>query len=159
MPVHAPPDHTLLNPRACVRLDARLDAMTRQQVDDLARCFRRPRAAVLRHIMQWGLSHEQTGALDQGESQGPVRHLYFSVDSHLYEEVHKATTTAGVHIAPWLRQMVRHIPLTDFPGSWQEERSERRSYDSRIYGARFMLRLDAASETRLRRLARHFDVP
>jgi predicted transcriptional regulator len=47
----------------------------------------------------------------------------------------------------------------DFPGSWQEERSETRSHDSRVYGARFMLRLDAASETTLQRLAEHFDVP
>jgi hypothetical protein len=97
--------------------------------------------------------------LDQGDAQGPVHHLYVYVDSHLYEEVQKATTTAGVDIAPWLRHMVRQIPIADFPGSWQEERLETRSHDSRIYGERFMLRLDAASETKLQQLAKQFHVP
>jgi hypothetical protein len=31
-------------------------------------------------------------------------------------------------------------------------------HDSHMYGARFMLRLDAASETTLQRLAEHFDI-
>jgi predicted transcriptional regulator len=159
MPVHAPLDHTLHDPRARVRLDARLDAMTRQKVDDLAGHFHQPRAAVLSHIMQWGLDRGAMDARDQGHAQGPVCHLYLYVHADLYEAVRKAATTAGVHLAPWLRQMVRHIPITDFPGSWQEERSETRSHDSRVYGARFMLRLDAASETTLQRLAEHFDVP
>jgi hypothetical protein len=44
-------------------------------VDDLAEYFYRPRAGVLCQIMQWSLSHQQTGPLDQGASQGPVHHL------------------------------------------------------------------------------------
>src|SRR5262245_24972110 len=107
-------------PRASIRLDARLDADTRQKVDDLARHFRPPLAAVLSHMMRWGLSREPGGALDQGASQGPVRHLYLYVDADLYEAVQKAATTAGVTTAPWLRHMVRHIRLTDFPASWHE---------------------------------------
>ena len=55
MPVQAPPDYTPHPPRASVRTDARLDADTRRKVDDLAGHFRRPRAAVLRHTMRWGL--------------------------------------------------------------------------------------------------------
>jgi predicted transcriptional regulator len=140
-------------------MDARLDTDSRQKVDDLARHFRRPRAAVLRHIMSWGLDCGVMDARDQGEAQGPVRHLYVYVDADLYEAVRKAAAAAGVHLAPWLCQMVRQIPMTAFPGSWQEERSERRSHDSRVYGTRFMLRLDRASETTLQRLVEHFDVP
>jgi hypothetical protein len=121
-------------------MDARLDAMTRQKVDNLARHFRQPRAVVVSHMMRWGLSREPGGALDQGASQGPVRHLYLYVDSDLYEAVQKAATTAGVTTAPWLRHMVRHIRLADFPASWQAEPSDERSHDSRIYGKRFMLR-------------------
>jgi hypothetical protein len=63
-----------------------------------------------------------------------------------------------VTIALWLRHMVRRITVADFPGSWRDERSEARSHDSRIYGKRFMLRLDRASETTLQRLVEHFDV-
>jgi hypothetical protein len=146
-------------PPARIRLDARLDAATRQQVDDLARHFHQPRAAVLSHIIYWGLSCGPMETRDQGNAQGPVHHLCCYVDSNLYEEVQKATTAAGVNIAPWLRHMVAQIPITDFPGNWQEERSERRSHDSRVYGARFMLRLDRASETALQRLAEQFNLP
>jgi hypothetical protein len=99
-------------------MDARLDAITRQKVDDLAKHFRQPRAAVLCHIMQWGLRRGET--LDQGESQGPVRHLSLYVPSELHEQVEKAATTAGVKGAQWLRHMVRQIAITDFPVSWQE---------------------------------------
>jgi len=41
-----------------IRMDARLDSATRTKVDALAARFHRPRAAVLCHIMQWGLSRE-----------------------------------------------------------------------------------------------------
>jgi hypothetical protein len=52
--------------------------------------------------------------------------------------------------------MVRQITLTDFPASWQAERSEQRSHDSRIYGKRFMLRLDEFSQTKLQQLMSYF---
>jgi hypothetical protein len=42
-------------------MDARLDATTRAKLNDLATRFYQPRAAVLCHIMQWGLSREQIG--------------------------------------------------------------------------------------------------
>jgi hypothetical protein len=142
MPAQRPSDHQLHDSRASLRLDARLDADTRQKVDDLARHFRQPRAVVLRHIMQWGLSREQGEALDQGASQGPVCHLYLYMDSDLYEAVQKAATTAGVHTAPWLRHIVRHIRMADFPPSWRAGQADGRPHESRRYGKRFMLRLD-----------------
>jgi predicted transcriptional regulator len=157
MPVRVPPDHTLHHPRASIRMDARLDADTRQKVDDLAGHVRQPRAAVVSHMMRWGLNRAPGGALDQGASQGPVRHLYLYVDSDLYEAVRKAATTAGVTTAPWLRHMVRHIRLADFPASWEAEPSDERSHDSRIYGKRFMLRLDDPTWERLDALATHFE--
>jgi hypothetical protein len=106
--------------RATIRMDARLDATTRQKVDDLARHFHQPRAAVLCHIMQWGLTCEQIRPLDRGKSHGPVRHLYLYVPSDLYVHVEKAAAAAGVNIAPWLRHMVRQMTVADFPASWQE---------------------------------------
>jgi hypothetical protein len=113
--VNTPPDHEANQPPSSIRMDARLDPMTRQNVDDLAKHFHQPRAAVLSHIMHWGLNCEQTGPLDQGDAQGAVRHLYLYVESELYERVEKATMAVGMKIAPWLRQMVRQITISEFP--------------------------------------------
>jgi len=55
--------------------------------------------------------------------------------------------------------MVRQITLTDFPASWQVERSEKRSHDSPMYGTCFMLRLDEAALTKLHHLIQQFGVP
>jgi hypothetical protein len=85
-----------------------------------------------------------------------VRHLYLYVEAELHAQAQKAAIAAGVKIAPWLRHMVRQITISDFPASWQEERSEERSHDSRIYGTRFMLRLDEHSQTKLQQLVKQF---
>jgi predicted transcriptional regulator len=154
--VPSPPTQRPHDPGTSLRLDARLDAATRQKVDDLARHFHQPRAAVLCHIMHWGLSREPTGPLDQGEAQGPVRHLYLYVPFELHEHVAKAAAAAGVNIAPWLRHMVRQMTMADVPASWQEARSEKRSHDSQTNGRRFMLRLDDPSRTKLQQLVEQF---
>jgi predicted transcriptional regulator len=148
----------LHEPCVSIRMDARLDPTTRAKVDDLAQHFHQPRAAVLCQIMEWGLSREQTGPLDQGDAQGPVRHLYLYVASDLHARIEKAATAAGMNIAPWLRHMVRQITMADFPASWEEARSEERSHDSRTYTERFMLRLDDPSQTKLQQLVMQFGV-
>ena len=148
------PDHRPGQQRAAVRTDARLDAATRQNVDDLATRFDRHRAAVLCQIMEWGLRRGET--LDQGESPGPVRHLYLYVPSELHE-VEKAAAAAGVKAAPWLRHIVRQVTITDFPASWQEATPRERCHDSRTYTERFMLRLDDLTREKLKNLSRHFD--
>src|SRR5215813_11965011 len=114
-------------------MDARLDATTRQKVDDLARHFHQPRAAVLSHIMRWGLSRGETRMFDQGELHGPVHLLYLYVESDLHEHVEKVAAAAEVNTAPWLRHMVRRITMADFPTSWQAEQPDERSHDSRVY--------------------------
>jgi len=138
-------------------MDARLDQATRQKVDDLSQHFHRPRAAVLCHIMQWGLSRERAEPLDPGASHGPVHHLYCYVTSDLHQRVQQAVTAAGVKAAPWLRHMVRQIAVTDFPASWQEATPHKHSHDSRIYTERFMLRLDDLTREKLKDLSTHFD--
>jgi hypothetical protein len=152
-PVNLSPQH---EQRTAIRMDARLDEATRQKVDHFAQRFHRPRAAVLCHIMQWGISRGQREPLDQGDAQGPVRHLHLNVPSDLHEQVEKAAAAAGLKVAPWLRHMVRQITIADFPASWQEARSEERSHDSRVYGTRFMLRLDSPSEMKLQQLMKQF---
>lgn len=143
-------------PRQSIRMDARLDATTRAKVDKLAIHFHQPRAAVLCHIMEWGLSRDHTGSLNQDEARGPVYHLSLAVASSLYARVQKAAAAAGVKTAPWLRPMVRQISITNFPASWQEERSGERSHDSTDYDTCFMLRLDEASRAKLHDLVEHF---
>ena len=133
--------------------------MTRQNVDDLGKHFHQPRAVVVCHIMQWGLTREQTVSLDPGEAQGPVRHLSLYVESELHEQVAIAATAAGVRIVWWLRHMVRQITMTDFPASWQEERAPERSHDSRTYDTRFMLRSDHLTRQRLEDLSTQFNMP
>jgi predicted DNA-binding protein len=155
--MHTPSAQPSDEPRASIRIDARLDATTREKVDDLAQHFHQPRAAVLCHIMHWGLSYEQPGPLDQHESQGPVRHLYLCVPSELRDGVEKAATAAGVKTASWLRHMVRQITITDFPASWQEATPCERSHDSRTYGRRFMLRLDDSTRETLEAWSTHFE--
>lgn len=103
-----------------------------------------------------GLSRGPTEMRDDGALEGPVRHLYLHVDAELYTRAEEAAATAGVKIAPWLRSMVRQITLTDFPASWHEATPEERSHDSRIYGRRFMLRLDKISQTTLQQLITQF---
>jgi hypothetical protein len=112
-------------------MEDRFDPTTRQKVDDLAKRFRRPCAAVLCHFMQWGLSYERIGGLDQGDSQDPMRHLYLYVAPDLHGRLEKAAAAAGLKTAPWLRHTVHQITTKDFSTTWQQERSERHSHDSR----------------------------
>jgi hypothetical protein len=86
-----------------------------------------------------------------------VRYLSLYVACELHAGVQKAAAAAGVHTAPWLRHMVRHIRLADFPASWQAEPSDERSHDSRRYDKRFMLRLDDPTWATLDALATHFE--
>jgi hypothetical protein len=151
MAMHAPPDYQLHEPRASIRLDARLDATTRQKGDDLARPFHQPRAAVLSHIMHWGLSRGQTGRLDRDDSQGFVRHLSCAVASALYQQVQQAAAAVGVKTAPWLRQMIRQVTPEEFPASWHEGQAAERCHESRRYGTRFMLRLEVRRGRRSKR--------
>jgi hypothetical protein len=68
--------------RSSIRMDARLDPMTRGTVDDLARHFHQPRAAVLCHILHWGLSRELIGLLHAGwrwvSRISRARHCFFA---------------------------------------------------------------------------------
>jgi hypothetical protein len=73
--------------------------------------------------------------------------------------VEQVASAAGMKMAPWLRSIVREITLTDFSASWREATSEERSHDSRIYGTRFMLRLDKTSQIKLQKLMQQFGVP
>jgi predicted transcriptional regulator len=156
MRVNPLPDQKGSEPRTSIRMDARLDAMTRQKVDELAQHFHQPRTAVLGYIVAWGLRRGQTALLNHSEVHSPVRHLYLYVASDLHARVEKAAIAAGVKTAPWPRHMVRQIISADFPTSWQEAKPSEHSHDSRVYGTRFMLRLDAPTRAKLQQLVTHY---
>jgi predicted transcriptional regulator len=156
------PEHRSRRPRASIRMDARLDTMTRAKLEGLATQFHRSRAAVLRQVMHWGLSREPSGQVNREATQGPVRRLFFIVESELYQQVRRAAGAAGGAIAPWLRHMLREITVVDFPASWRAGEASRQgspeghSHDSRAYGQRFMLRLDEPTWETLESLSKHF---
>jgi hypothetical protein len=154
-------------PRRRIRMDARLDTTTRAIREDLATQLHRSRAAVLRQVMLWGLSREQTGPVDHDNAQGPVHHLFVMVDAELHQRVRDTAKAAGLDVAPWLRHLLRVVTRADFPASWQRAAQRvptidpaggavRRSHDSRDDGERFMLRLDRPASHKLQALAEHF---
>jgi hypothetical protein len=97
-------------------MDASLDAKTRAKLEHLATQFSQSRAAVLRHVMRWGLHREHIGPID-ATAPRPVQHLFFTVDAALHRQVKAAARAAEVDVAPWLRQMMRQITTADFPKS------------------------------------------
>jgi predicted transcriptional regulator len=160
--VHALRDDPPREPPASIRLDARLDVTTRQQVDDLATRFHQSRAAVLHQVMRWGLARGWERTVEGGDARGPIRHLFMTVDRELYRQMGEMAQAVGCSIAAWLRYWLRQVTVADFPAHWQAAAGTSagsRSHDSRVYDTRFMLRLDAASETTLQGLAEQFNVP
>jgi hypothetical protein len=148
-------------------MDARLDPMRRATLEDLVTHFHRSRAAVLREVMRWGLDREETGPFDQREAQGPIQHLFLSVDVEIHQQVRDAAKAAGLDVAPRLRHLLRVVTRADFPASWQggaqhvptidrAGRAARRSHDSRDDGERFMLRLDRPASRKLQALTEYF---
>jgi hypothetical protein len=102
-----------------VRMDARLDTMTRAKLETLAATFRRSHAVVLRQVMRWSLSRGQPDQVPRDDPPGPVQHLFVLVDANLHQQIGEAAKAVAVKVAPWLRHMVRLITLADFPQSWQ----------------------------------------
>jgi hypothetical protein len=84
-------------------MDASLDQETREKLEDLARGFRQSRAAVLRHVMRWGLARVNIGVVDPHD---------------LHARVHAAARAVGGTVAPWLRHLMRQVEASDFPASW-----------------------------------------
>jgi hypothetical protein len=107
--------------------------MTRAKLEDLATAFPQSRAAVLRHLMRWGLGRRRTGKVDQYDPQGPVRHGFIYVASELCHHVQETAIAA--------------IPRTAM-----------RSHDSREYDPCFMRRLDLPSQIKLHELVERFGV-
>jgi predicted DNA-binding protein len=162
MPLNSTPTGPRRQPRASIRMDARLDTMTRAKLEELATTFHRSRAAVLREVMRWGLGRGPVGKPERDDPQGPFHPLFFEVKAALHQQVGEAARGAGMDVAPWLRHLLREITVADFPASWRAGGPARRppkggrSHDSRHHDHRLMVRLDAETRQRLERFSSHF---
>jgi hypothetical protein len=132
------------------RLEVHLDQATQTTITRFVTAFRRRQSVVLRHVLDWGLSHGQGWTIDRGRPPGRAQRVSLRLEPERRERVEAAATTAGGDISAWLCYAMQRVTVADFPASWQaasaeQQRAPQRSQDSRQYGTRFMLRLDDAS--------------
>jgi hypothetical protein len=87
-------------PRQGIRMDARLDPMTRTMIEELAAQFHQSRASVLRQVMRWGLSREPSSQVNRDNSAGPVQHLFLLGEAEPHQQVKKMAEAAGGDATP-----------------------------------------------------------
>jgi predicted transcriptional regulator len=153
------PDDGPRQRRSTVRYQARLDAETSAKLEELTAAFHWKRSAILRFVMQWGLSQTQGWTIERS-IPATVQTVAMLVEPELLQQVQEGAAVHGAPVAAWLRRAIRQVTLEDFPGSWQAEDIQGRrprSHDSRRYGTRFMLRLDDETSKKLGILTRTFD--
>jgi hypothetical protein len=57
--------------RYTTRYQARLDAEAQATLEDLVKTFHRTRGQILRHVMQWGITHRDAWTIDQSTPASP----------------------------------------------------------------------------------------
>ena len=147
--------------RYSVRHQARLDAETHAKLEDLVAGFHRKRSAILRYVMQWGLTQTREWAVDLAVP-GTVRTVGMLLEPELLQQVQEVAAAHSATVAAWVRHAMRQVSPSDFPDSWHAEAAQGgrpRSHDSRQYRTRFMLRLDDETSEKLETLVRAFDRP
>jgi predicted DNA-binding protein len=142
--------------RYSMRHQARLDAETHAELEALANTFHRTRAAILRYVIQWGLTHTQGWTIDPSIPDRP--HLvHMLVEPDLLQQVQTAAGAHGAGIASWLRHAIRQVTPEDFPASWRAGESAARSHESDYFHRKFGLRLDEVTSHKLEALTQTFD--
>jgi hypothetical protein len=141
--------------RYSARRQARLDAETHAKLEELAAAFHRTRGAILRYVMQWGLTHTQGWTVDRS-IPASVHLVPLLVEPVLLQQVQAAAAAHGVDVAVWERHAMRRVTYQDFPPSWHAGAMAPRSHDSGHYHRRFQLRLDDASGQKLEMLMHTF---
>jgi hypothetical protein len=85
---HAPqPRHV----RDRVKHQARLDAETHAKLEELAAIFHWKRSAILRCVMQWGLTQTRGWTVDMAVP-GPVRTVCMLLEPELLQQVQEAAS-------------------------------------------------------------------
>ena len=143
--------------RYSVRHQARLDAETYAKLEDLAGAFHRKRSAILRQVMQWGLTQIRGWTVDMAVP-GTAHTLGMLLEPELLQQVQKAAAVHGARMAARLREAVRRVTRDVFPDSWRTGVIGVRSPDSHTYGQRFILRLDESTAQKLQELITPFGI-
>jgi predicted DNA-binding protein len=141
--------------RYSARYEARLDVETHAKLKALAATFHRKRSAILRCLMQWGLTQTRSWTIDTA-APVTVHPLSLLLEPHLLQHVQEAASARGATVAAWVRQVMREVRSDDFPASWRTGVVVGRSHDSHTYGQRFMLRLDETTAQKLQALVAQF---
>ena len=97
-PLEPQPHHR----RDSLRYQARLDAETSAKLEALANTFRRKRAAILRYVMQWGLTQTGGWTVDLSIPDSP-HVVHRLVAPELLQPVQDAAAAHGGGVAAWLR--------------------------------------------------------
>jgi hypothetical protein len=126
------------------------------RLEEFACSFHRKRSAIVRYVMQWGLTQTEGWTVDRSAvvAVPPVAVL---LERESLRHVQDAAAAHGTRIAAWLREAVRRVTDEDFPASWRVGQTASRSHDSGCFGRKYQLRLDEASSAKLGQLAEHFD--
>ena len=138
-----------------VRYQARLDTETSAKLEELARIFHRTRAAVLRSIMQWGLTPTGGWVVDRS-IPASVHLVHVLVEPAMMQHMQNAAVTHRVNVAAWLRHAIRQVTQADFPESWRAEETASQSHESGYYHRKFGMRLDEPTSQKLERLTQTF---
>jgi predicted transcriptional regulator len=159
--MNPPLGHQRRQRRDSVRQQARLDAETSAKLEELVSVLHRKRAQIVRYVMRWGLAHTEGWTVDPSIPDRP--HLvHMLVEPELLQQVQEAAAAHGTSVAAWLRYALRQVTRDDFPASWQAKAAhggQPRSHDSRLYGQRFMLRLDEITSRKLQHLVKQSEMP
>jgi hypothetical protein len=141
--------------RYSVQHQALLDSEAYAKLAELARTFRRKRAAMLRYVMQWGLTHTQGWMVNLSIPNRPYL-VHMLVEPELRQQVQDTADAPGVTVAAWLRHAMRQVSPEDFLASWRAADTAFRSHDAGCYDWRFQLRLDQATQQKLATLMQTF---
>jgi hypothetical protein len=76
------------------RLEVHLDQATQTTIARFVTAFRR-RSAVLRHVLEWGLTHGQGWTLDRHRPLGRAQRVSLRLEPELRERLEAVATTAG----------------------------------------------------------------
>jgi predicted transcriptional regulator len=156
--VNPPSEHQPRQVRYSARWQARLDGETSTKLADLASTLGRKRSAILRYVLQWGLTHTTGWTIDRAlvVVVPPVPVL---LEPELLEQVQEAAAAHGVSMAAWLRYAMRQVTINDFPESWRAGETGLRSHESDYYDRKFGLRLDEVISRQLGVLTQAFHRP
>jgi hypothetical protein len=99
--MHSPLEPQPRQRRYSVRHQVRLDSETYAKLDELVTALYQKRAAILRVVMGWGLTHGKAWTVDLSIPDRP--HLvHMLVEPDLLQQVQDAAESYGVAVAVWL---------------------------------------------------------